>query len=496
MKRRILRVLAAVTAGCILTVPTEAAKDYKPGDVSRNGIIDDFDVTLMRIGLLKGSLTDAIPQVCFDLNEDNVMNAADFSLLKQIILKPAQASPQPQPKKLIWSDEFSGSNLNDANWSYELGNWKLDAYGNYITNGWGNNEQQFYTDRNASVHDGILTIAARKEQYTDPVQGNYSYTSARLSTQHKFSTCGGRIEVRARCDSGKSLWPAIWMLPEENLYGEWAASGELDVMEGWGSKPEKVCGSIHFGDTWPNNCCLSEDYYFPDGETSASWHTYAVEWQRGEIRWYVDDNLYSTQMDFFSAHREYPAPFDQNFYLILNLAVGGAFDGIDGVQADPSVFADGEKHFDIDYVRVYDLADGFSATRLSSMLLDTYLYSSDATLTDYSDRTVFNITDTGSVPYGVMGLIRAQSVKKGETYTLSFGASASVNRDMTVTVEDSSYKRYIDKTISIGSAAQHYVYTFTSPEDMLVDIKFQLGDISKASKLGQHTVTISHIQWK
>ena len=90
---------------------------------------------------------------------------------------------------LKWSDEFDGNQIDMNKWSYELGNWKLDANGNYITNGWGNNEQQIYTDRNATVKDGKLTIAARKETYTDPVQGTYDYTSSRLSSQYKFSTC-------------------------------------------------------------------------------------------------------------------------------------------------------------------------------------------------------------------------------------------------------------------------------------------------------------------
>ena len=102
---------------------------------------------------------------------------------------------------LKWSDEFDGNQIDMNKWSYELGNWKLDANGNYITNGWGNNEQQIYTNKNATVKDGKLTIAARKETYTDPVQGTYDYTSSRLSSQYKFSTCGGRIEVRSRCDS-------------------------------------------------------------------------------------------------------------------------------------------------------------------------------------------------------------------------------------------------------------------------------------------------------
>ena len=271
------------------------------------------------------------------------------------IIQPVEIKSTAQDEyKLIWSDEFDGDSLDMKNWSYELGNWKLDENGNYITNGWGNNEQQFYTDKNASVEDGVLTISARHENYTDEVQGNYEYTSSRLSTQYKFSTCGGRIEVRSRCDSGKSLWPAIWMLPEDSLYGGWAASGEIDIMEGWGSTPEKICGTIHFGDLWPANTYLTKDYFFAEGDSSENWHTYAIEWEKGSIRWYVDDILYSEQTEWFSANRAYPAPFDQNFYLILNLAVGGHFDGVDGIHGDPSIFTDGEKQFQIDYVRVYE----------------------------------------------------------------------------------------------------------------------------------------------
>ena len=424
-----------------------------------------------------------------DMNDDGKLNVIDLCIMKRSISKN-------DPPQLVWNDEFDGDTLDRSKWDYELGNWKLDADGNYVTNGWGNNEQEFYTDSNTAVHDGVLTIAARKENYSDPVQGEYDYTSARISTQHLFSVCGGRIEVRAKCDSGKSLWPAIWMLPEDSVYGGWAASGEIDIMEGWGSTPEKICGTIHFGDVWPNNTYLTNNYEFSDGDSTENWHTYAVEWESNEIRWYVDDTLYSTQTDWYSANHKYPAPFDQNFYIILNLAVGGHFDGIDGVHADPSIFADGEKHFDIDYVRVYDLGKSFEPTPVTSLPLESYIEGADAVLTNKDGETVITVNSAGTLEYGVLGLIRGNKVRKGEKHTLSFDVSSTAEREMIVTAEDSSYIRYLDEKITPNTDDRHYSFDVTFENDMTIDLKFQLGNIGDAASVGTHTVTIRNISWE
>lgn len=425
-----------------------------------------------------------------DLNTDGCVDVFDLALLKRQCLADNSGSP-----RLIWSDEFDGDTLDREKWGYELGNWKLDADGNYVTNGWGNNEQELYTDSNASVQDGVLTIAAREEHYSDPIQGEYEYTSARLSSQHLFSTCGGRIEVRARCDAGKSLWPAIWMLPEDSVYGGWAASGEIDIMEGWGSTPEKICGTIHFGDAWPNNTYLTNNYEFPAGDSAENWHTYAVEWESDEIRWYVDETLYSTQSDWYSANHAYPAPFDQNFYLILNLAVGGHFDGVDGIYADPATFADGERHFDIDYVRVYDLGTGFTPTPVTSLPLESYIEGADASLKNMDGASEITVNAVGELPYGVMGLCRGKAVKSGETHTLSFDVSSTETREITVTAEDAAYTRYLDETITITPDEAHYSFEVTAEADMTIDLKFLLGNIGNAASLPSHTVTLRNIQW-
>ena len=433
----------------------------------------------------------------FDMVEARRSNAsaAELKRLSSFILGKDYEQPSADGYTLLWSDEFEGSQLDMDKWSYELGNWKLDDSGNYITGGWGNNEQQFYTSENTAVKDGILTISAKKEHWVDEKQGSYDYTSARLSTQHKFSVCGGKIEVRARCDSGKSLWPAIWMLPEDSAYGGWASSGEIDIMEGWGSTPEKICGTVHFGGVWPDNKYLTNDYTFTEGGTD-SWHTYSIEWERGEIRWYVDGKLYSTQTDWYSEGFEYPAPFDQNFYIILNLAVGGHFDGIDGIYADPDIFADGSRNFDIDYVRVYK-KDGsdFAPSEITSLAIDNYIEGADAAVTNKSGCTTVSIKNAGQLEYAVMGLLRGREVRAGEKHTLSFDVSSTAERAMVVTAEDSSYTRYLDKKLTITPERTHYSFDVTFEQDMSADIKFQLGNIDGASTLGEHEVQLYNISW-
>ena len=396
-------------------------------------------------------------------------NADELHRLSGFLLGSGAESPLSEKYRLVWSDEFDGNSLDADKWSYELGNWKLDESGNYITNGWGNNEQEFYTDRNTAVKDGVLTISARKESYTDERQGSYDYTSSRLSTQHKFSVCGGRIEVRARCDSGKSLWPAIWMLPEDSAYGGWASSGEIDIME----------------------------YGFPEGDSTENWHTYSIEWDKGEIRWYVDDSLYSTQTDWYSEGFSYPAPFDQNFYIILNLAVGGHFDGVDGIYAEPATFASGDKNFDIDYVRVYeDTSSDFRPTEMTSLALDNYIEGADASVVNKEGCTVIDVRNAGSLEYAVMGLLRGREVKKGVRYQLSFDAVSTAERSMVVTAEDSSYTRYLDEKVTISPEKKHFSLGVTFGSDMQADIKFQLGNIDGAAGIGAHEVTLSDIRWE
>ena len=277
------------------------------------------------------------------------------------------AAAAPEGWKAVWSDEFDGKDIDPKKWDFDLGN-RLPGG----QPGWGNGELQSYTSRpeNARVAGGMLRIRAAREAY----EGT-QFTSARLKTRGRFAKKYGRFEVRAKLPVGKGVWPAIWMLPEENKYGGWAASGEIDIMEARGQEPGKVLGTLHYGSGWPANTHTSKDYTLPDNGTIADFHVYALEWDPGEIRWYVDGKLCQTQNFWWSSSRRegggeggeggkgaapvdesqlnpWPAPFDQPFHLLLNVAVGGQFLG----NPDPDTAFPVEML--VDYVRVYDRAGG------------------------------------------------------------------------------------------------------------------------------------------
>ncbi|TPV59722.1 glycoside hydrolase family 16 protein [Aestuariibacter sp. GS-14] len=282
--------------------------------------------------------------------------------------------------QLIWSDEFDGSAIDTNKWTHEVN-----------CAGGGNNEKQCYTDdpANSFLADGMLHIVAlpAEEGAEKP------YTSARLNTRYKGDFKYGRFEMRAKLPSGQGSWPAFWMLPTDYVYGGWPRSGEIDIMEAVnlkvadadGNVEAYVHGTLHYGQEWPNNKKSGKAYLLADGANPADdFHTYAIEWQEGEIRWYMDGYLYATQrkstVRYDSkdqavglSHRgwftEYydqvtgelktywnNAPFDQEFHLLLNLAVGGDWpENVNNLGIDAEAFANGQEYV-IDYVRVYECA--------------------------------------------------------------------------------------------------------------------------------------------
>jgi beta-glucanase (GH16 family) len=290
-----------------------------------------------------------------------------------VVLVTAQAAAEPPASKwkLVWSDEFDGKDLDRTKWDFDTGNGFYARDSKVWVGGWGNDELQYYTSRpeNVSVKGGMLHIRALKESYE-----GFAYTSARLKTCKKdgaalFAKKYGRFEFRAKLPIGKGLWPALWLLPQDEKYGGWAASGEIDLMEARGQEPSKVLGTLHFGSAWPGNSHVGRDYVLPHQGSIAEFHVYALEWEPGEIRWYVDDHLYSTQGFWWSRSRPnggnrvdprkelelnpWPAPFDQPFYLVMNLAVGGRFLG----NPDKTTVFPAE--MTLDYVRAYDKIGGY-----------------------------------------------------------------------------------------------------------------------------------------
>ena len=242
---------------------------------------------------------------------------------------------------LVWSDEFNGANIDLTKWEHEVNG-----------EGGGNNELQYYTDRdvNSFVEDGKLVIRALKETYTGP-DGTRDYTSARLRTKYKGDWKYGRFEISAKLPIGQGLWPAIWMLPTDWIYGGWAASGEIDIMELLGQDPVRVYGTLHYGGEWPNNTQSGNSYVLTNGSFTSTFHVFTLEWEENKFRWYVDGILYQTQSSWYSANGDYPAPFDQRFHLLLNVAVGGNWPG------NPDNTTTLPQSMIVDYVRVYKKAE-------------------------------------------------------------------------------------------------------------------------------------------
>jgi beta-glucanase (GH16 family) len=241
---------------------------------------------------------------------------------------------------LVWSDEFDGSSVDPSKWSFQTG----DGTEVGLPPGWGNNELQFYRPENASVAGGMLTITAKEEPF-----GGYLYTSARMRTLGKGEWTYGRMEMRAKMPIGRGLWPAFWMLPSDSVYGGWASSGEIDIVEYVGQVAYRILGTIHYGGPWPYNVYSTTNYYLPSGSGTFhdDFHVFAIEWDYGEIRWYVDDVHYATRTYWYTLGAPFPAPFDKDFHLLLNLAVGG---NLPGSPNSTTVFP---QELVVDYVRVY-----------------------------------------------------------------------------------------------------------------------------------------------
>lgn len=243
--------------------------------------------------------------------------------------------------QLVWSDEFEGEELDTDKWSYQFGTGQSEGL-----TGWGNNELQYYTDReeNIFIDDGKLHIVARQETYE-----NMNYTSARIRTINQGDWRYGRFEFRAKLPEGQGIWPAIWMMPTDDVYGTWAASGEIDIMELVGHVPDEVHGTLHYGGQWPNNVYSGDQYRLDSGKFSDGYHTFALEWEEGEMRWYVDGEHYQTQDNWRTEGHAFPAPFDERFHLIMNLAVGGNWPG------NPDASTEFPQKLIVDYVKVYQL---------------------------------------------------------------------------------------------------------------------------------------------
>lgn len=413
--------------------------------------------------------------------------------------------------KLKWSDEFNGTALNREDWNVET-----------HEPGWVNKEWQAYVDStdNIKVQDGKLVIKPIKTVDQD---GNASYTSGRINTQGKHDFKYGYFECRAKVPTGKGYLPAFWMMPtDENLYGQWPKCGEIDIMEVMGQETNKAYGTIHYGE--PHDQSQGTYSVAAANNFADHYHTYAVDWEPGKITWYVDGIKYHEESDWFSAKSgqgtvAYPAPFDQPFYMILNLAVGGSWVG----YPDDSTTYD-DQQFAIDYVKVYQ-KDSYNEN-VTKPIKNVVLRDPDATgnyinngdfsvaedLTDAVNwkfltaqdgegsaeikdkKIVISTTNAGTADYSIQLVQPNVPLKKGGMYKVTFDAYADKARTMIADISgpDHNYTRYLkDTKLDLGTEKKNYSLEFqmTSDSDANGRLEFNLGNTDSTA-----TVYISNVR--
>ncbi|NBI30307.1 carbohydrate binding domain-containing protein [Chengkuizengella marina] len=431
---------------------------------------------------------------------DDKNKVVDFKLLKL-----TKGKIQKEKWNLVWEDNFDGQAIDETKWNFIQGG-----------GGYGNNELQNYTNRekNARVEDGLLILEAHEENF----DGN-EYTSAKLTTEGKGDWTYGKYEFRAKMPEGQGIWPAIWMMPTDyGVYDIWPSSGEIDIMEFLGHDPYTVYGTLHYGVPWTHT---GQSFQLPSGESFVDdYHTFTLEWEPGEMRWYVDGILFSTQNDWFSKDPQgadnftYPAPYDRDFYIQMNLAVGGNWPGY---PDETTVFP---QQFLIDYVRVYELDGeyreagerpgpspyGNNDSEGREPLEDgNYIYNGefDNNLT-YWDFQPFDpddlfggegevsvvdgvlnatITSAGDALWAIQFVQPNLPIENGERYKYSFDAWSTGDRSMMVNVSgpDNNFARYLqDATIELTDTPQHFEFVFdmVQPTDFNARTEFNMGQAS------------------
>ncbi len=428
---------------------------------------------------------------------------------------PDAEAPELEGYNLLWHDEFSAPELDTSIWTYDP-----------HEPGWTNSELQEYTttEENVFTRDGKLVLKAIKTK--DENDKDY-YTSGKIKGQNLSDFMYGKVVASAKVPEGQGLWPAIWMMPtDEEHYGIWPKCGEIDIMEVLGHQTDTAYGTLHYGEPHGEQ---QGTYKLEGGDTFASdFHEYSVEWEPGEMRWYIDGNLYHTVNDWFSAvdgedDKPYPAPFDQTFYVQMNLAVGGTWPG------NPDASTDFDKaEFEIDYVRVYQkpeydtnvtkpvpnyrepLEDGnyiYNGDFSEAEALDDeenwrfLLFNGGEGTGEIKDNELFITQQAkGTEEYSVQVVQAELPMYKGDKYRLTFDASADEkNRVMKVCISapTSGWVRYLpDTVVHLTTEKQTFAYEFemTRKDDHNGRLEFNFGKFFPLSSVHISNVRLEKIE--
>ena len=396
--------------------------------------------------------------------------------------------------ELVWSDEFNGNSLDTNTWNYEIGT------GSW---GWGNNEQQYYTDRNIKVSNGTMKITAKREDY-----GGMKYTSSRITTKNKKNFKYGKIEARIKMPKFKGVWPAFWMLGANQDSVGWPKCGEIDIVEAINDE-NLVYGTLHwFHDPGNNNADSGSSVAVAD---RTEYHVYGVEWTADKLRWYVDGKVYRTMdvsNDSFSEVRK-------EYFVIFNMAIGGQWPGYD---IDETAFP---ATMEVDWVRAYKKVEETTTKYTGPMITVTedavetcsekwgsYFGSNWAGASGTSKSTdkavtgaTMNITSIGNSQWGVQQYLKGLHYYPGRTYNYSFTMTSDVDKRVFVKVagdgDEQIFGEYIDLKARVPYNFSRQV---TLAEDMegVLDLYFGMGkcDGDAAATNSAANITLSNVSFK
>ena len=422
-------------------------------------------------------------------------------------------TPAIEGYNLLWSDEFDGSGEMDlTKWNYEP-----------HEPGWTNNELQEYTTStdNVFLRDGNLVLKALKTEK----DGVTHYTSGKVTGQNKTDFQYGKVVVSAKVPEGQGLWPAIWMMPkDESYYGQWPKCGEIDIMESLGHDTTVSYSTIHYGE--PHGEQQGTITKEGDESFSAKFHEYSVEWEPGEMRFYTDGELVLTCNDWFTAvegedDKPYPAPFDQPFFVQMNLAVGGDWPG----NPDETTNFDNAE-FLIDYVRVYQkdaydtnvtkppmtfrdpLADGnyirngdFSVAEDLTDDIDwkfLLFYEGEGAAEIKDGEMIITSTNCGTEEYSVQLVHPDIAMYKGHRYRITFDMRADEARKCIVCISapNAGWIRYFpDTSIDLTTEWQTFTFEFEMKEkdDNNGRLEFNMGKHGDTATIHLTNVRVEEI---
>lgn len=423
-----------------------------------------------------------------------------------------EAIPEYEGYTLLWNDEFDGEAMDESIWSYDP-----------HEPGWTNNELQEYTEStdNVFVRDGKMVLKAIK---TEKDGADY-YTSGKIKTQNKKDFMYGKVVVSAKVPVGQGLWPAIWMMPtDESFYGQWPKCGEIDIMEVLGNQVDTAYSTFHYGEPHAEQ---QGKKVLTGTDFASDFHEYSVEWEPGEMRFYIDGDEVLVGNNWFTAvagedEKPYPAPFNQTFFIQMNLAVGGNWPGNPDETTD---FDNAE--FLIDYVRVYqkpsyDMNVSKPAVNYREPLEDgNLIYNGDfAEAEDLTDDEnwkfllaqggegsaeikdgvmIIKSEAEGSVDYSVQLVQPDLPMIKGKKYRITFDAYASEERDMIVCVSapTAGWIRYFPDTLmTLSTDWETYTFDFemTEKSDPNGRLEYNMGNKGSIADIYIRNVRVEEIE--